>query len=96
MPLPFSLAITYLVVNLALTVWIEREREAGRVLPGWLLALSTTVRWGPPIAGFIYVETVAGDWLFFFFVTAFFALAFWLLDRSLNFPSDPPKGRGRP
>jgi hypothetical protein len=94
MPLPILLALTYLLVNLALTIWIEREREAGRVPPGGIVTLSTVLRWGPPIAGFIYVETVAGDWLFFIFVLSFFALAFYLLDRALNFPSDPPK-RGR-
>ena len=96
MPLPFVLAITYLAVNLALTIWIEREREAGRPPPRWLVMLSAGLRWGPPIAGLIYVETAAGDWVFFLFVLAFFALSFWLMGRALNFPSDPPKRRRRP
>ena len=45
-----------------------------------MATLSTALRWGPPLAGVVYLEAVAGDWLFLVFVLAFFAGAFWLLD----------------
>jgi hypothetical protein len=91
MPLPVILTIAYLAVNLALTVPIERDRAAGRTPPRELSAVSAALRWGPPLAGVIYLEFVAGDWLFVAFVVAFFGLAFWLLDGLLNYPADPPR-----
>ena len=91
MPLPVILTIAYLAVNLVLMVWIERDRAMGRTPPRRLAALSTTLRWGPPLLGVIYLEIVAGDWLFLAFVVAFFGMAFWLLDGLLNYPADPPK-----
>lgn len=90
MPLPILLTLAYLAVNLAITVWVERHRAAGRPPPRGLTALSATLRWGPPLLGLVYLEVVAQDWLFVIFVVAFFALAFWLLDGLLNYPADPP------
>lgn len=91
MPLPVTLAATYLAVNLVLTVWIVREETAGREPATWLVALSRTLRYGPPLAGLIYLVTRAGDWPFVLFVATFFAGAFWLLDGLLNYPTRPPK-----
>jgi len=96
MPLPVTLTIAYLVVNLGFTVWIERARMAGGVPPRGLTTLSATLRYGPPIVGLIYLETLAGDWLFVGFVAFFFGLAFWMLDKLLNYPSEPPERRRRP
>ena len=91
MPLPVTLAASYLAINLALTIWIVREETRGREPSGWLVALSRTLRYGPPFMGLVYLVTRAGDWPFFLFVLAFFATAFWLLDGLLNYPTRPPK-----
>jgi len=91
MPLPVTLAATYLAVNLVLTVWIVREETAGAEPTSWLVALSRTFRYGPPLAGLIYLVTRAGDWPFVLFVSTFFASAFWLLDGLLNYPTRPPR-----
>lgn len=91
MPLPIVLALAYLVVNLALTIWIERDRAAGHEPSSGWVALSATLRWGPALAGLIYLEAVAGDWAFFLFVIAFFAIGFYLMDGLLGYPSDRPK-----
>jgi hypothetical protein len=85
MDLPIALTLAYLAVNLALTVWLERERAAGR-RPARRLALSSNVlRYGPPLAGAIYLVAIAGDWPFILFVLAFFAGAFWLMDGLLAY-----------
>jgi hypothetical protein len=91
MPLPVTLAATYFAVNLVITIWVVREETGGRVLAGWLVALSRTLRYGPPLAGLLYLVTRAGDWPFVLFVAFFFAGAFWLLDGLLNYPTRPPK-----
>lgn len=91
MPLPVTLAATYLLVNLAVTIWLVREETGGRVPPGWAIVLSRTLRYGPPFAGVLYLVTRAGDWPFVLFVAAFFAGAVWLLDGLLNYPTRPPK-----
>ncbi len=91
MPLPVLLALTYLVVNFALMIWIEHGRAAGRQPSGALTTLSAALRWGPPLAGLLYLEAVAGDWMFFGFVLAFFAFAFFTLDGLLGYPNDRPK-----
>lgn len=95
MPLPIAYAIAYLVGNLALTIWIERERERGREPVTGLAATSRVLRYGPPLAGVVYLEVIAEDWLFFTFIVAFFALSFWLLGGLLNFPSRPRKDEPR-
>ena len=91
--LPFALAATYLIVNLALVVWIAREEIGGRTPSGWLWIVAKLVRWVPPLVGVFYLVTIAGDWPFFLFVAAFFVSAFWLLNGLLNFPSGRPKRR---
>ena len=91
MPLPVTLAATYFAVNLVITIWVVREETGGRVPSTRLLAFSRTLRYGPPLAGLIYLVTRAGDWPFVLFVAAFFAGAFWLLDGLLNYPTRPPK-----
>lgn len=89
-PLPVWLAITYLVVNLGLMIWVERARAAGRAPAGSFGTLVFSLRWGPPIAGLIYLETRAGDWLFVALVACFFGLALWLADGLLSQRSGPP------
>ena len=89
MPLPVTLATTYLVVNLAITFWLERASAGGRLLPSWVTVLSRTLRYGPPLLGALYLVTIAGDWAYVLFVAAFFAAAFWLLDSLLNYPPPP-------
>ena len=91
MPLPVTLAATYFAVNLAITIWLVREETGGRASSEWLVALSRTLRYGPPLAGLAYLVTRAGDWPFFLFVAVFFAPAWWLLDGLLNYPTRPPK-----
>jgi hypothetical protein len=91
MPLPIVLTFAYLVVNLALMIWIERGRAGGHEPSSGLAGLSGALRWGPPLAGLVYLEAVAGDWVFFLFVIVFFAFAFYLLDSLLGYPSDRPK-----
>ena len=91
MPLPVTLAATYFTVNLVITIWIVREETGGRAPHGWLVAVSRTVRYGPPLAGLIYLVTRAGDWPFVLFVVVFFDAALWLLDGLLNYPTRPPK-----
>ena len=93
MLLAVMFASTYLLVNLAIVVWLAREETHGRVPPGSVRKLAATLRYGPPLLGMVYLVTVAGDWPFFLFVVFFFSLAFWMLDRSLNFPERPPPNR---
>lgn len=85
MLLPIALTLAYLAVNLALTVWLERERDAGRRPAARLALFSTVLRYGPPLAGAIYLVAIAGDWPFILFVLAFFAGAFWLMDGLLAY-----------
>jgi hypothetical protein len=91
MPLPVTLAITYFAINLALTIRIVREDAGGRTPSTWLTATSQLLRYGPPLLGAVYLVTRAGDWPFVLFVLFFFALAFFLLDGLLNYPTRPPK-----
>jgi len=92
MPLAVTLATTYLVINLALSVWLVREEIGNRQVPTWLTVLSRTLRYVPPLLGVLYLVTIAGDWPFFLFVVGFFLFSFWLLDGLLNYPSGKPKG----
>lgn len=91
MPLPVTLASAYFAVNLAITIWVVRAESAGGAPPPWLVRLSRTLRYGPPLAGLVYLVTRAGDWPFVLFVAGFFAGAFWLLDGLLSYPTRPPK-----
>jgi hypothetical protein len=81
---PLTLAIAYLAVNLAILVWLERERAGGRMPARRVAAASNALRYGPPLVGAVYLVTMAGDWLFVLFVLAFFAGAFWLMDGLLS------------
>lgn len=83
MTVPITLTAAYLAVNLAFMVWLERERAAGRTPERRVAALSTALRYGPPLLGAGYLVTMAGDWLFVLFVLGFFAAGFWLLDGML-------------
>jgi hypothetical protein len=91
MPLPVTLAGAYLVINLAIAVWVAREEAQGRVVAPWFVTVSRTLRYGPPLLGVVYLLTLADDWPFVLFVGAFFLGAFWLLDGLLNYPSGRPK-----
>lgn len=91
MPIPVLLAVLYLAVNLVLMVWVELGRARGErpVVP--LATLAGFVRWGPPLAGAVYLVALSGDWAFVLFVLLFFAGAFWMLNGLLAFTT-PPKG----
>ena len=91
MPLAVALAITYLAVNLAITVWIVREEEHGRGPRRRMTLASRVLRYGPALLGLGYLVTIAGDWPFFLFVVVFFGVAFLLLNGLLSIPSRPPK-----
>lgn len=91
MPLPVILSASYLAINLAIMAWLLREEAHGRVPSPSVRVLSTALRYGPPLAGLVYLFTIAGDWPFVLFVAGFFIGAFWLLDGLLNYPSRPPK-----
>jgi hypothetical protein len=84
MPLPITLAVTYLAINLAMMLWLERERANGREPSRGVSALSMALRFGPPLLGVIYLEVIAGDWVFLGLVAAFLIASFWLLDGLLT------------
>jgi hypothetical protein len=80
MNLPIALTLAYLAINLAMMLWLEGERSRGHRPSRGVSALANALRFGPPLLGVIYLELIAGDWLFLVFVAAFFAASFWLLD----------------
>ena len=92
MPLAVVLAVAYLAINLAIMVRLERERAQGRVPAPRASALANLVRYGPPLAGVVYLVALTGDWAFVLFVLAFFAGAFWLLDGLLFTHTGPSAG----
>ena len=89
--LPIALAATYLGINLGFVVWIAREEVRGITPAPWLLVVARVLRYVPPLIGLLYLVTIAGDWPFFLFVVGFFTFAFFLLDRSIGFPSQPKR-----
>jgi hypothetical protein len=91
MPLPVTLAATYLVINLAISVWLIREETHGVEVSPWVPTATRTLRYGPPLLGVFYLVTIADDWPFFLFVVAFFGSAFWLMIGLLNFPTGKSK-----
>ena len=91
MNVPIALTLVYLATNVALMLWLERERTHGRSPSRGVSALSNALRFGPPLVGVIYLEMIAGDWLFLVFVAAFFAASFWLMDGLLAYTA-PPNG----
>ncbi len=84
MNLPIALTVAYLAINVAMMLWLERERSNGRRPTRGVSTLATALRFGPPLLGVIYLELIAGDWLFLVLVAAFFAASFWLLDGLLT------------
>ena len=80
MPLTIGLTLAYLVVNLALMVWLERARAAGRTPALRVATVANVLRYGPALLGAGYLVTLAGDWPFLLFVLGFFAMSFWLMD----------------
>lgn len=100
MPLPVALALTYLAVNVAMMVWVERRRIAATPVDEGLTAPSDRVlivanvlRYGPPLLGLLYLVTIAGDWMFFVFVVVFFAASFWMMDGVLAHTTTTPSKR---
>ncbi len=91
MPIPVAIATSYLAVNVALMLWSERELRHGRIPRGWAMAMLRTLRYGPPLLGFLYLVTIAEDWPFFLFVVAFFLVAVALLNGLLHDPSRRPR-----
>jgi hypothetical protein len=89
--LPFLLAAAYLAINFWLVVWLARDEARGSASAPGLVLIARILRYLPPLIGLLYLVTIAGDWPFFLFVVGFFAFAFFLLDRSLGFPSLPRK-----
>jgi hypothetical protein len=89
--LPVILAAGYLVINFWLVVWIARDEARGTASARWLVLIGRMLRYVPPLLGLLYLVTIAGDWPFFLFVVGFFTFGFFLLDRSVGFPSQPPK-----
>ena len=92
MPLPLTVALAYLAVNLAVMVWLERRNAAGRPPSGRVRLLAAGLRYGLPLLGLVYLVTISGDWLFFLFVALFFAACFWMMDGLLAFtvPTNEP------
>jgi len=85
MPLPIALTVVYLAVNLPFMYWLEWETARGRRPPGRVAALSSALRYGPPLSGAGYLVVISGDWLFVLFVLVFFAVAAWLMTGLLAF-----------
>ena len=72
-------------------VWLAREERDGREAPSLVVIAGRILRYLPPLIGLLYLVTIAGDWPFFLFVVGFFTFAFFLLDRSIGFPSQPKR-----
>jgi hypothetical protein len=85
MPMPVLIALAYLATNLVVTIWLERERAHGRRPSDRVALFAGALRYGPPLLGAIYLVAIARDWLFFGFVIAFFAIAFWLMNGLLAY-----------
>lgn len=87
MPLPITLTIAYLAINLPVMFWLEWERARGRRTPARVALLTSALRYGPPLAGAGYLVAISGDWPFVLFVVAFFAGAAWLMTGLLAYPN---------
>ena len=94
MTLPIALAATYLAINIAIMIWLERERAQGRTPAGLTVIASRVLRYGPPLVGAAYLIAISGDWLFVGFVIFFFAISFWLMNGLLAY-TIPPRGGDR-
>jgi hypothetical protein len=91
MNLPLLLAGTYFAVNFAIMIRLVREEAAGRTPAPSTILTARLLRYGPPLAGFFYLVTIAGDWPFVLFVAGFFVGGFWLLDGLLHEASWPQR-----
>jgi hypothetical protein len=94
MSLPIALTLAYLTITLALMVWLERGRANGREISWQIAGLAGATRYGPPLAGVMYLLTISGDWLFVLFVLGFFVGAAYLLNGLLAYTNHGPDGRG--
>jgi hypothetical protein len=90
-----ALTLTYLVINIGLVIWVERERAREREVPWSVSAAIAAVRWVPPVAGAIYLVVVSGDWQFVLLVIGFFAISAWLLTGLLAYTNHGPDKRDR-
>lgn len=88
-----GLTIAYLAINLGLMIWVERERARERQVPWQIDTLAGVLRYGPPLAGVIYLLTISGDWAFALFVFGFFALSAYLMNGLLAYTSSGADGR---
>lgn len=88
-----GLTVAYLVVNLGLMIWVERERAHDREIPWQIDTIVGALRYGPPVVGVIYLLTISGDWAFALFVFGFFALSAYLLNGLLAYTSSGADGR---
>ena len=94
MPLPIALTLAYLAINLAVMVWLERARAQEREVSWRTAGLAGVLRYGPPLAGAVYLLTISGDWLFALLVLGFFAVSAWLMTGMLAYTNHGPDGRG--
>jgi hypothetical protein len=95
MPTPIALTLAYFATNLVLMVWLEYEHAHGRAVSGSVRILSAALRYGPPLAGAIYLVVLSGDWLFVGFVIGFFIGAGWLMNGMLAYTDTRPDGPRR-
>lgn len=91
MPAALVLTLVYVAIGFAAIVWLARTEARGRVVSTRTAIVVRSVIYGPPLLGFLYLVTIAGDWPFFLFVVVFFSIAFLLLNGLLSTPSRPPK-----
>lgn len=87
-----ALTIAYLAINLALMIWVERERAGQREVTWQAGLVVSTLRYGPPIAGAIYLVVLSGDWQFVLLILGFFAISGWLMTGLLAY-SNPRRDR---
>jgi hypothetical protein len=88
-----ALTAAYLVTNLAIVAWFEHERARGRDVPGAVGVLAWLLRYGPPLAGAVYLVVVSGDWQFLLLVLGFFGFGAWLLTGLLAYTNHGPDHR---
>ena len=89
-----TLTVSYLAANVALMAWLEHERAQGRDVPASVQALGWVLRYGPPLAGAVYLVVVSGDWQFLLLVLGFFAFGAWLLTGLLAYTNHDPDRSG--
>jgi hypothetical protein len=94
MAIAFALTLAYFAANLALMTWLEHERARGHRAPGTVGVLAWLLRYGPPLAGAVYLVVVSGDWQFLLLVLGFFAFGAWLLTGLLAYTNHGPDRPG--